>query len=369
MEAPAELNAATRWRIAFARVGTSALAVVPLLVVGQLTRLAIRGHSLAFDAFNSYVPAAGDLLHGRSPYHPAEIARGVAFASPPVAAFLFAPFTTLPETTAEAAMAVLTLMTVLGALPVLGVRDWRCYALAALSAPLLEEFQTANLSALLALGAAFLWRCRDRPVAAGAAAGLPIAVKLLGWPMIVFLLVTRRFRAAAWSVGFATAGIVVPWATLGFVGLRGYPHLLRSLELAERGQVYSVGALVGRFASWAAADAVTWASGAALLVVAMCSRSSSARAFVACVAATLVFSPVVWMHYFVMLFVAIAIASPSLAPLWALPLSALDLGSRGARPPVAERRRARRRGGRARLSAYREVPPAQMDARASATTA
>lgn len=67
--APAQVSAADRWRIAFARVGTSSLAVAPAVILAQMLRLSMRAHSLAFDAANSYVPAARDLLDGRSPYH------------------------------------------------------------------------------------------------------------------------------------------------------------------------------------------------------------------------------------------------------------------------------------------------------------
>ena len=368
MDAPAQPTAATRLRVAVARVGTWALGVVPLLVVAQMTRLAVRAHSLAFDAMNSYLPAAHDLFDARSPYHPGEVARGVAFASPPVTAFLFAPFIVLPRTAAEAAMSVGMLAAVIAALATLDVRDWRCYALAAISAPLLEEYQTANLSALLALGAALLWHYRDRPVVAGAAAGLPVALKLLGWPMIMFLLVTRRFRAAVWSLGFTAAGIILPWAAVGFAGLRGYPHLLRTLELAERSQVYSVGALVARLGSWTTAEAVTYGLGAALFFIAWRSRSS-AGAFVACLAATLALAPVVWMHYLVLLCVAIAVVSPALTPLWALPL-ALWISSREGPAHLWQNAFVLAVVAAVLVAAYRAATPAaQADASASATTA
>jgi hypothetical protein len=308
-----------RWRIAFSRVCSYALPAAVLLILGQMTRLALKAHALAFDAANSYVPAARDLLHGKSPYHLAEIAHGVAFASPPVAAFLFAPFTVLPTTLADLAMAALMLAAVLAALSVLGVRDWRCYAIASVSAPLVDEFQTANLSALLALCAALLWRYRDRTLVAAAAAGVPVALKLLGWPMILFLLLTRRFRAAAWSMVIGAAGIVLPWAAVGFTGIRGYPHLLGVLERAEREQAYSVRALVSGFASWRAADAVTYLLTGALIIAAWRARSD-ARTFIACLGATLVVSPVVWMHYFVLVYVAIAVARPDFGAIWAVPL-------------------------------------------------
>jgi len=320
VDASAELSGVTRWRIAFARVGTYALPAAAVLILGDMTRLALRAHSLAVDAANSYLPAARALLHDTSPYHPAQVAGGFAFASPPLAAFVFAPFTVLPRTVAEVTMALLMLGAVLAALAIAGVRDRRCFLIASVSAPLVGEFQTANVTALLALCAALLWRYRDRPLVAAAAAGVPVALKLFGWPMIVFLVVTRRFKAAAWATVFAGIGIVGPWAVVGFAGFGSYPHLLGLLDRSERGHVYTVAALVARFASWPVADAITFLVGGALLAVAYRARSSE-RAFIACIAAMLVLTPVLWMHYFVLLLIPIAIASPEFGPLWALPLA------------------------------------------------
>ncbi len=319
MNAHAVTDQSARWRIAFSRITYYALPPAVLLVLVQMTRLALRAHSLAFDAANAYLPAARELLHGNSPYHPGDIARGVAFASPPVAAMLVAPFTLLPHTAADVGLAVLMLAAVLAALFVLGIRDPRCFAIASFSAPLVDEFQTANLSALLALCAALVWRYRDRTFVAAAAAGAAVALKLIGWPLILFLVFTRRFRAAVWSIVFSVAGVVVPWAAVGFTGLRGYPHLLRTLDMAERGQAYSVRALVAGFASWRTADAIAYVIAGALVFVAWRARSQ-ARTFVACLAAILAFAPVVWMHYFVLVFVAIAIARPEFGVLWALPM-------------------------------------------------
>jgi hypothetical protein len=316
----AELSARVRWQIAFTRIGTYALLFAPALILGEMLQLALRTHSLAFDAASSYLPAARDLLKGDSPYHPADVARGVAFASPPVAAFLFTPFTLLPHAAAEVAMSMTMLASGLAALRIMGVRDWRCFAVASISAPLVGEFQTANLSALMALCAALLWRYRDRPMIAAAAAGTPVALKLLGWPMIVFLFATRRFKAAALSVVFAAVGTLIPWAAIGFAGMGGYPHLLASLMRAERGHVYSFGALIAPFSSWVLAGSVTCLIGLVLLVLAFRAQGS-AQTFIVCVAATLVFTPVIWMHYFVLLLVVIALAAPQLGLIWLMPLA------------------------------------------------
>ena len=59
-----------------------------------------------------------------------------------------------------------------------------------------------NLTILLVLLVALAWRYRDEARLAGLALGVAVAAKLFVWPLVVWLLLTRRFRAAAWAVGF-----------------------------------------------------------------------------------------------------------------------------------------------------------------------
>jgi hypothetical protein len=275
---------------------------------------------LGVDAAHSYVPAAHELLHGRSPYNAAGTGRGSAFAYPPIAAFVFAPFTLLSWGAAEVVLSSLSLVAALGALWLVGLRDWRCYAITGLSYPLVLEFQTANLSALLALLAALLWRYRDRPLIAGAATGASVALKLFGWPLIVFLLATKRFRAAAFSFVFALAGILVPWGAVGFAGFTGYPQLLQSLTRHERADSYSLATVAARLtSSWPAGQWIAYFAVIALLVVAW-RTTRPEHAFVAAVAATLAFTPIVWAHYFLLLLVALSITRPRFGVIWLLPL-------------------------------------------------
>jgi hypothetical protein len=44
------------------------------------------------------------------------------------------------------------------------------------------------------------------------------------------------------------------------------------------------------------------------------------RSFALTIAATILFSPVVWLHYFALLIVPVAIQRPRFGPLWLLPL-------------------------------------------------
>jgi len=311
---------ARRWRVAFARAGTVGLAAAVPLFLTEVAVIALREHSLAVDAANSYLPAARDLLHGRSPYHVSQVPDHTAFGSPPIAAFIFIPFLVLPAVLAEAILSILSLAAVLAALRVVGVRDWRCYAIVSLSFPAVSEFQTANLSGLLALCTAVVWRYRDRATIAGAAVAAAVALKLIGWPLIVFLLATRRFRAAAYSAGFTATAIIVPWAAVGFAGLRDYPHVLSLLEQNERRRGASITALGLHAASSPIAQLFAYLVGFALLSAAWRTHVPH-RAFAASVGATLAFSPIVWAHYFVMLLVPFAIAVPRFGPLWLLPFA------------------------------------------------
>ena len=54
---------------------------------------------------------------------------------------------------------------------------------------------------LLMLPVAVAWRYRDRARIAGIALGVAVAAKLFVWPLVVWLLLTRRFAAAVWAVG------------------------------------------------------------------------------------------------------------------------------------------------------------------------
>jgi len=86
---------------------------------------------------------------------------------------------------------------IVGALGVLRVRDLRCYALALLSIPVLQGFIWGNATLLLVPLVALAWRWRDRWGQAGIVVGLAVASKLFAWPLIVWLVGTRRYRAAA----------------------------------------------------------------------------------------------------------------------------------------------------------------------------
>ena len=264
-------------------------------------------------------------LLGHSPYPPADpsvLVHNDKFVYPPITAFLISPLAALPDLAGQVLVLLLALACALLALRLLGVRDWRCYGLALLTAPVLDTVSLGALSTAMLLGVAAAWRYRDRPYVAGPVTALTAVAKLFAWPLFVWLLATRRLRTAAVAAGVALVLLVGGWAPIGFAGLGGYPHLLRVLSRVEAMQSYS---LVGLFRlEGAAATALTALLVAAVVVgVVLAARGPEGdrRALSVAVAGALVATPVLWLHYLVLLFVPIALARPRLSALWFAPLA------------------------------------------------
>jgi hypothetical protein len=242
---------------------------------------------------------------------------------PPLLAYVLIPFTLLPETVA-AVLAVVGAAAILGAtLAILGVRDLRCYGAALLWAPTVNALHMASSSVLVVLAAALAWRYRATVWPLAAAVGLGIATKIILWPLLVWTLATRRFRPTVLAVLVGGGVTLTLWALLAFEGLERYPALLRRLAELEAEDSYS---LVGAFSALGAGDAgaraISIAVGVGLLAlcVVYARRGDDSRSFTAALAAALAFSPIVWLHYFVLLLVPLAIARPRFSAVWLLPL-------------------------------------------------
>src|SRR5438046_130563 len=80
------------------------------------------------------------------------------------------------------------------------------------------------------VGLAVVWRYRDRRAVAALVPGLVVALKIFFWPLLIWLVATRRYRTAAFAALASVVLVVVPWAGIGFAGLRGYPHLLSTVS-------------------------------------------------------------------------------------------------------------------------------------------
>ena len=298
--------------------------LLPLIFVGVALTIDLH-YSGSLGDWEIFRGAAHSVVHGRSPYSaalPAALAHNDRFVYPPVTALLVAPFAVLPDEAGRVLVLLLTIACVLLALRLLGVRDWRCYGVALLTAPVLDTVSLGALSSLLLLGVAAAWRFRDRRHVAAPVTALTAVAKLFAWPLMVWLLATRRLKTALEAAAIALLLLVGGWLAIGFAGLSGYPHLLRTLSQVEAVQSYSV---VGLFRlHGTSATALTAALVVAtVLGVIVSARGSDGdrRSLAVAVAGALLATPVLWLHYLVLLFVPIALARPRLSALWFAPLA------------------------------------------------
>jgi RNA polymerase sigma factor (sigma-70 family) len=188
------------------------------------------------------------------------------------------------------------------------------------------SFVVGSIGPLLLLAVAAGWRYRDRAVG-GVLFAAAAAAKLFLWPLLVWLLVTRRLRGAA-AAAATIAAILALWALLDLNGLREYPTTLHVLHHLHQGTSYSVEALaLSAGASAGAAHLVAVLVALAGIAGIVVVRNDDRAALTLAVVVALLATPILWMHYLILLVVPIALARPTLTPLWALP-AALWLSSR-----------------------------------------
>ena len=303
-----------------------AFAVLPAIVVVLLFASAIQDDAVAFD-FRVFYDAAEAVLDGESPYQDLEdedavVGRGYVY--PPITAIGVIPLTLLPVEVAGLIVMALLVGAALAIPYVLGVRDWRCYGLLLLWPPVISAVQTGTVTLLLALGAALAWRYRDRTAATAAAVGATLSLKLILWPLLVWLAATRRVATAAVALAIGAALALGSWAAIGFTGLTEYPDVLRRLQDAVELDSYTLYVVaLDAGASSEVARAIWLAFGLAVLaaVVVVARQGDERAAFVLAVAAALLLSPIVWLHYFALLAVAVALTRPRLSLAWFVPLA------------------------------------------------
>jgi len=302
------------------------LACVPLtLLIGSVSA-AVRSNLVAYDFDRAYLPAARLVLHGASPYvpaTPAALSSQTAFVYPPIGAFLLAPVAVLPHVAADLVMTALVVLALPALLALLGVRDWRCLGAALLWLPTISAVHLGTLSLPLALGVALVWRLRGRPWRAGILLGLVVAVKLFLWPLVLWLAVTRRYKAALVAAAASGFFLVVPWIPLRGAGLARYPHMLRVLSSLEARRGYSPAALLAKLGwSWQGAQAAGYLVGAAVLVLAVVigrRESRERESLLLALVASLALTPILWPNYLVVLLVPLGLLRPRFGPVWLAP--------------------------------------------------
>lgn len=303
------------------------LGAMPVGLTLWLIVASVSSHWVAQDFSLAYYPAAHRLLAGGDIYAAthAQITAGAAFVYPAMSAVVLAPLALVSSGVADHLYTMLCLALVPGALWLLAVRDWRVYGVTMLWFPIVIGWQGENMSVPLMFMTAATWRWRERPFAAGLIVAVAISMKPFMWPLGLWLLATRRFRAAAWSLVCGAALNLIAWDVVGFSRVGTYLHLAGEDTRALWRGGYSLLALAHHLGLTRLAGEVLLVLAAAFLAALVLGqglvRRRQRQSFVLTIALILVASPLVWIHYFVLVLVPLALARPRFNWLWAIPVA------------------------------------------------
>ncbi|WP_239334322.1 glycosyltransferase 87 family protein [Frankia sp. CiP3] len=263
-----------------------------------------------------FLRAGGAVRHGRDPYPPpgsAEISSGFAYVYPYLVAFGFVPLSWLGRYGALAFIA-LSVAALIAAAHLAGAREARTYALVVMASCTITGLQMGTLNAVLFLGLAALWRCRDRPVSAGMIAAAVIYAKLFLAPVWLWLVLTRRATASAVAavvvtVLFALAELISP------VGTRAYLGMLTVLSRTEAPMGLSLtGLLVNSGLGFTVASWIARVAALGLLTACwlrMRHTADERTLYAGTLAAALVASPIIWSHYLLLLVAPLLVIAPA----------------------------------------------------------
>jgi hypothetical protein len=199
------------------------------------------------------------------------------------------------------------------------VRDWRVYAAVAIGMPTATAIGLGTITPLLTCLLAFLWRYRDRPKIAAPILAILVLAKLFLWPVGLWLLLTRRFRAvAAAAVGSAVA-VLASAVPFGPGVLSHYVALLRSVSAFEGPTSFSLSSLGTALSGSTAIGTGVMVAAGCLIVFGMvraARRREDERIFRLSIVAALATTPILWNHYLVLLFVPLALVRPCFSASW-----------------------------------------------------
>jgi alpha-1,2-mannosyltransferase len=270
--------------------------------------------TLGYD-YEAYRRAAMRLLGGELLYDVTATSFGPAglFFYPPPFAFFAVPFALLPGDLGKWLWTFGLIAASVAAIAVFPVSPRTrliMILLAALSWPLQYAIKLGQVGPLLLLLFAIGWRWLDRPWPLGLSMGLGAIIKIQPVVLIGWALVTRRFRAAAISIGvIAVLGAVM---TI-FAGIQPWFDWLAVLGRVTRPAIADYDTGLGRQALLAGASAevailIHYVNVAAVVVVTLIAtlRASPEAGYIAVVIASQFVSPVLWSHYALLLLLPVA---------------------------------------------------------------
>jgi alpha-1,2-mannosyltransferase len=313
--------------------GTGRIAVIYALSAAACCAMAATGHA-DFTDLHVYRLGGDAVLHGTSLYGFRYF--GLAFTYPPFAALIFAPVAALPWAVAAtlltmaSAIAVPVMLYLALRLPpvpswISSAGAWRLALALGAAAIWLEPVRTTfgygQVDLFIAVGILYdLTRadnCRSKGIATGLAAGFKLTPAIF----VVYLLITRRYRAAATAaVTFALTVIagfaVMPRTSAHFWDITFLnPQRVSPVQNTENQSL--LGAMARNLhtshvlAVWLAVAVVVAVAGLAVAARAQ-RRGDEALGFSLCALTGLLISPISWTHHWVIAVPALMLAAVSL---------------------------------------------------------
>jgi hypothetical protein len=332
-------------RDALARLARTALPILAILsfLAGVALTLSVAGDTLGYD-FLAYHAAIARVADGGPLYDMSYTESGGfgLFYYPPTFAPVLLPFALLAAKTATLVWIGLSLVAfVVGVaiLPVSRSVRWWILLLAGLSFPFVYAVKLGQVGPILFLAFAVGWRGIDDPIRLGASAAAGAAIKLQPGLLLVWALLTSRFRAVL--VGAVVLLVLAVTATLvaGPGAWSDFLVLIRTVtdpittdhNLTPGAIAWQLGAPAGVAAGLQLLNTVAVV---AAFLAAIRWAGDEASYLVAVIASQLI-SPILWDHYAMLLLLPVAYLL-SAGRWWALAIPLVTAWPLlGITPPVA----------------------------------
>ncbi len=299
-----------------ARLARTALPIVAILsfALGLAATLAAAGDTLGFD-FLAYHQAAERLLDGRPLYDMSYTETGGfgLFYYPPTFAPLLIPFGLLSATTATwswIALSVVVFLVGVAVLPTSRTVRWWILLLAGWSFPFVYAVKLGQVGPILFGLLAMGWKWMDRPVGLGVTSALGAAIKIQPGLILVWALLTGRFRAVVVGAAVLVVLAVAATAMAGFGAWSDFLVLLRTVsDPITTEHNFTPGAIAfqtGLPAQVGAGLQLVSTIAALVAVVAAVRWATDEASYMVAVVASQLVSPILWDHYAVLLLLPVA---------------------------------------------------------------
>ncbi|MFL5676961.1 MAG: glycosyltransferase family 87 protein [Chloroflexota bacterium] len=298
------------------RLARAALPIVALVsfALGLAATLAVAGDTLGFD-FLAYHQAAARLLVGLPLYDMSYTQTGGfgLFYYPPTFAPILLPFGLMSETTATwswIAISIAAFLIGVAAMPVSRTVKWTTILLAGWSFPFVYAVKLGQVGPILFCLFALGWRWLDRQIPLGVVGALGAAIKLQPGLVLVWALLTLRFRAVVAGGMVLIALAILTTVIAGPTSWTDFLTLIRTVSDPIRTpHNFTPGAIAFAYGSSAEIagliQLISTVAVIALLVIAIRWATDEASYMIAVIASQLV-SPIVWDHYAMLLLLPVA---------------------------------------------------------------